>query len=60
MTVMTRNQDEGDDVPTRTQEETDHAFTDCVLLVCFFALVGSIVFSRGSKKVLFLRTVQEQ
>ncbi len=32
-------------------------FTDCVLLFCFFALLGSIVFSRGSKKVLFWRTV---
>ena len=27
---------------------------------CLFALLGSIVFSRGSKKVLFWRTVQEQ
>ncbi len=35
-------------------------FTDCVLLFCFFALLGSVVFSRGSKKVLFWRTVQEQ
>ncbi len=33
---------------------------DCVLLFCFFALLGSVVFSRGSKHVLFWRTVQEQ
>ncbi len=38
----------------------DNIFTDCVLLFCFFALLGSFVFSRGSKKVLFWRTVQEQ
>ncbi len=35
-------------------------FTDCVLLFFFFALLGSVVFSRGSKKVLFWRSVQEQ
>ncbi len=28
-------------------------FTDCVLLFCLFALLGSVVFSRGSKKYLF-------
>ncbi len=38
----------------------DRSFTDGVLLVCCFDFLGSIVFSRGSKKVLFWRTVQEQ
>ncbi len=38
----------------------DGIFTDCALLFCFLALLGSVVFSRGSKKVLFGRNVQEQ
>ncbi len=31
----------------------DECFTDCVLFFYFFALLGSVVFSCGSKKVLF-------
>ncbi len=44
---------------TKTKSQAED-FTDCVLLFCFFAFWGSVVFSRGSKKVLFWRTVQDR
>ncbi len=34
--------------------------TSSLMVSYFFSFLGSIVFSRGSKKVLFWRTVQEQ
>ncbi len=39
----------------------DDGFTACVLLFSAFLLFwGSVVFSRGSKKVLFWRTVHDR
>ncbi len=35
-------------------------FSSPLIVSYFFAFLGPVVFSRGSKKVLFWRTVQEQ